>query len=187
MKKKTRYIIIIGLVVIFGALVAWYKFSPGQYDSFANCLKTKQVKFYGAFWCPHCQATKRAFGKSAELLPYVECSTPDGNGQDQTCSDAHITGYPTWEFPTPLTLAASAADTSIACKAPYTSDQPQACEGTADGSWITVIGGLPYVTPSKPTQAGGNWNLPAHTRLSGEVPGVVSMQLLSQLSTCPIK
>ena len=43
MKKKTRYIIIIGLVVIFGALVAWYKFSPGQYDSFTNCLKTKQV------------------------------------------------------------------------------------------------------------------------------------------------
>lgn len=37
-------------------------------------------------------------GKSARLLPYVECSTPDGQGQTQICKDKGITGYPTWDF-----------------------------------------------------------------------------------------
>ena len=38
------------------------------------------------------------FGNSEKLLPYVECSTPDGNGQNQTCNDKQIEGYPTWVF-----------------------------------------------------------------------------------------
>jgi thiol-disulfide isomerase/thioredoxin len=71
---------------------------PGKYDTFATCLKDAGATFYGAFWCPHCQAQKKAFGKSAKLLPYVECSTADGNGQTQICLDKNITGYPTWEF-----------------------------------------------------------------------------------------
>ena len=75
------------------------KSGPGKLDGFAQCLKDKGAIFYGAFWCPHCQATKRMFGKSASLLPYVECSTPDGQGQLQICKDKKITGYPTWIFP----------------------------------------------------------------------------------------
>ena len=38
------------------------------------------------------------FGRSAKLLPYVECSTPDGKGQLQICKDKSIEGYPTWDF-----------------------------------------------------------------------------------------
>ena len=38
------------------------------------------------------------FGSSKDLLPYVECSTPDGNEQVQICKDKKIEGYPTWEF-----------------------------------------------------------------------------------------
>ncbi len=71
---------------------------PGKYDTFAQCLKDKGAVFYGAFWCPHCQATKKLFGSSQKLLPYVECSAPDGNAQTQACIDKKITGYPTWEF-----------------------------------------------------------------------------------------
>ncbi len=71
---------------------------PGKYDTFATCLKDKGAIFYGAFWCTHCQATKKMFGSSEKLLPYVECSTADGNGQMQVCKDKNITGYPTWEF-----------------------------------------------------------------------------------------
>ena len=71
---------------------------PGKYDELAMCLKEKGAVFYGAFWCPHCQTQKKMFGKSAKLLPYVECSTPDGNGQTQICIDKNIEGYPTWEF-----------------------------------------------------------------------------------------
>lgn len=71
---------------------------PGQYDTFAQCLKDKGAVFYGAFWCPHCQAQKKMFGSSVKLLPYVECSTPDANAQTQACIDKGVTSYPTWEF-----------------------------------------------------------------------------------------
>lgn len=69
-----------------------------KYDDFATCLKDNGAKFYGAFWCPHCQSQKTLFGKSASLLPYVECSTPNAQSQTQVCIDKKIMSYPTWEF-----------------------------------------------------------------------------------------
>ena len=71
---------------------------PGRYDDFVFCLKDKGAVFYGAFWCSHCQAQKKLFGSSAKLLPYVECSTADGNARTQVCIDKKIEGYPTWDF-----------------------------------------------------------------------------------------
>jgi thiol-disulfide isomerase/thioredoxin len=70
----------------------------GKYDTFATCLKDKGAIFYGAFWCPHCQEQKKLFGSSVKLLPYVECSTADGQGQLQVCKDKNITSYPTWKL-----------------------------------------------------------------------------------------
>lgn len=67
------------------------------YDGFAQCLADAGAKFYGAYWCPHCQNQKRMFDNSSKL-PYIECSTPNGQGQTQICTDAGVTGYPTWEF-----------------------------------------------------------------------------------------
>lgn len=97
--KKPIFLAIV-LVVILGVSYWMYADSkkPGQYDNLAQCLQNKGVKFYGAFWCPHCQNQKAMFGKSAKKLPYIECSTPDGKGQTQVCKDAKIEGYPTWEF-----------------------------------------------------------------------------------------
>lgn len=98
MKKYTFAII---LVLIVGGLMgywAWYMSQPGKHDGFAQCLKNSGALFYGAFWCPHCQAQKAAFGKSEKLLPYVECSQPNGQGQLQVCTDAQIESYPTWVF-----------------------------------------------------------------------------------------
>lgn len=71
---------------------------PGTYDAFATCLGEKGAKFYGAFWCPHCQNQKRMFGSSVDLLPYVECSAPDAQSQLPICNEKKITGYPTWIF-----------------------------------------------------------------------------------------
>lgn len=71
---------------------------PGKYDAFAQCLKDEGAVFYGAFWCSHCQATKKMFGSSAKLLEYVECSTPDAKTKTQFCRDKKIEVYPTWEF-----------------------------------------------------------------------------------------
>ena len=90
--------IIIVLIVAGVGASLFVRVQPGQLDTFAQCLKDRGTTFYGAFWCPHCQATKKMFGNSARLLPYVECSTPDGKGQLQICKDKEITSYPTWTF-----------------------------------------------------------------------------------------
>ena len=87
-------IILAGVVVLIARSVS----APGKYDQFAQCLEEKGAKFYGAFWCPHCQNQKKMFGKSQKYLPYVECSTPNGQGQKELCNDAGIEGYPTWVF-----------------------------------------------------------------------------------------
>lgn len=104
MQKDSKIYLIVGLilaVVIIGFVVYTAKNSntgPGDLDQFATCLKDEGAVFYGTFWCPHCRATKALFGKSAKLLPYVECSTPDGNAQTQVCIDKKIESYPTWIF-----------------------------------------------------------------------------------------
>ena len=91
--------VIIAIIVVGIASSFFVSARPGQYDKLAECIKSQGVVFYGAFWCPHCQRTKAMFGTSAKLLPYVECSNPDGNSQTQICIDKKIKGYPTWVFP----------------------------------------------------------------------------------------
>ncbi len=101
--KQTIFFIVI-VVLVLGSIAAFMfqgiskPVVPGKYDTFATCLKDKGATFYGAFWCPHCIAQKKLFGSSAKLLPYVECSTPDGKGQNQICKDNKIEGYPTWKL-----------------------------------------------------------------------------------------
>jgi hypothetical protein len=101
--KQTIFFVVV-VVLVLGAVVTFMlqggakPVTPGKYDAFATCLKDKGATFYGAFWCPHCVAQKKKFGSSEKLLPYVECSTPDGQGQTQICKDKKIEGYPTWEL-----------------------------------------------------------------------------------------
>ena len=99
--RNIMVIIVVALVVVGG--IAYFLWSqdngPGKLDQFAQCLSSSGVKFYGAFWCSHCQNQKALFGNSKKYLPYIECSTPDSNGQLQVCKDEQITTYPTWRFP----------------------------------------------------------------------------------------
>jgi len=99
--KKTLVWCVIAVVVI--AAIAFFgtrkqNTAPGKLDSFAQCIKNSGATFYGAWWCPHCKDQKSLFGTSVQYLPYVECSTADGNGQTQICKDKNIQGYPTWVF-----------------------------------------------------------------------------------------
>ena len=67
-------------------------------DDFARCLTQAGARFYGTSWCPHCTAQRRMFGPAFRYVPYVECSV---NGTPETtseCTQAGITGYPTWTF-----------------------------------------------------------------------------------------
>jgi hypothetical protein len=71
-----------------------------KYDAFAQCLSDRGVKFYGAWWCPHCTEQKEEFGASIDQVPYIECGVKgDTRAKTQVCKDAGITHYPTWQFP----------------------------------------------------------------------------------------
>lgn len=99
MKIKLRYVVLATAVLatILGFSI-YISPAEGKYDEFAKCLSDQGVKMYGAFWCPHCQEQKRMFGSSQKYLNYVECSTPDENGQTDICKNNMITSYPTWEM-----------------------------------------------------------------------------------------
>jgi len=99
MKTNTLIWFLVLILVIAG--VIWLVLAPtkpGKLDAFASCIKESGATYYGAFWCPNCKNQEALFGRSARLLPRVECSTPDGRGQLQVCQDADIKGYPTWDF-----------------------------------------------------------------------------------------
>lgn len=101
MKTQVKFIVFMAAVVVlvggFGIYSAFKPVPPSKLDGFAQCLKTSGAEFYGAFWCPHCQAQKALFGSSVKYVPYIECSNPD-NTQTQICIDKKIVSYPTWIF-----------------------------------------------------------------------------------------
>jgi uncharacterized membrane protein len=73
--------------------------SSGESEiALAKHLQETGAKFYGAFWCPHCQKQKATFGKEAmAFVPYVECSETDRR-LTVACQVAGIKGYPTWDI-----------------------------------------------------------------------------------------
>jgi hypothetical protein len=102
------FVLIIGLLILgtVAAVLIQSKpaapVAPSKYVALAQCIKDSGATFYGAFWCPHCQAQEKDFGMTRQALAaiglYTECSTPDANGQTQICIDKGIKSYPTWIF-----------------------------------------------------------------------------------------
>ena len=89
-------LIFIGLVVAKNARAPHEPvISNSPIDAFAQCLGDAGAKFYGTFWCSHCKSQKELF-KNSKTLPYVECSTPNGQSQTKVCADVGVTSYPTW-------------------------------------------------------------------------------------------
>ena len=103
------------LLITFLVVISACNSTPKQnYDKLANCLSEKNVKEYGAFWCPNCAQQEKNFGKSFQILKdkrvYVECDprceTDDLpiacrgiKGQPELCLQKSVDKYPTWEFP----------------------------------------------------------------------------------------
>jgi glutaredoxin len=117
MNNTTTISIVLATVLIAGGLIGYeqHKITKDaekytamaakdtKYLGFAQCLKEKGATFYGAEWCPHCKAQKKAFASAAKELPYVECAIPDGAGgykneMTQACVDAQVQSFPTWTF-----------------------------------------------------------------------------------------
>lgn len=68
-----------------------------QFRGLAEHLAKVDAKFYGAYWCPHCQEQKELFGASAHRLPYIECSPQGRQGPPATiCNVAGVRVFPTW-------------------------------------------------------------------------------------------
>ncbi len=97
MKIKIAIFVVIIIAFVVGLGYVLNKPAVSKYDSFAQCINDSGAKYYGAFWCPHCQKQGALFGSAKQYLPYIECSNPD-KSQTQVCKDAKIEGYPTWEL-----------------------------------------------------------------------------------------
>lgn len=99
--KKIIVAGVLALVVVIGGLLLAGKIDngPSIHDKFAQCIKDSGAKFFGTFWCPHCQNQKKIFGNAKQYLPYIECSTADAKGQLPICATNEIMSYPTWVFP----------------------------------------------------------------------------------------
>lgn len=102
MQIKTKFILFIIIVILviggLGLYMSLKPAKPSKLDDFAKCLKSQGAEFYGTFWCTHCQSQKELFDSSKQYLPYVECSTPNGQEQLDVCKEKGIEGYPTWVF-----------------------------------------------------------------------------------------
>ncbi|MFA5590729.1 MAG: vitamin K epoxide reductase family protein [Lysobacteraceae bacterium] len=87
------------LLLIAAAQAGWL--SPPadpRLDALAVHLSERSdAKYYGAFWCPNCLKQRRMFGRSADKLPYVECS-PNGRNSAIAfeCASQGIDSFPTW-------------------------------------------------------------------------------------------
>ncbi len=188
MEKDSKIILIVGSLIAI-ALIAGVIYSvqnnkiPGELDSFASCLKDKGATFYGAFWCPHCQAQKKLFGRSVSKLPYVECSLPSGSGQTQLCIDKKIESYPTWNFNQGIKVTAEAAP--IVCsKAPGVAGENAACAGQASQffkKWI--FGGITVVSDTEPTKDGAIWSFDGS---SSYTQGELSLATLATQTGCEL-
>lgn len=90
------------------------KLNPDNRDAsyiskLAKFMSEQGMTMYGASWCSHCNAQKKAFGESKKDLKYVECSDDKGE-QVEVCSKITyidsatdrsmngIQGYPTWVY-----------------------------------------------------------------------------------------
>lgn len=99
MNKKIAVIVVLILAVAL-ALVLLVSYTPkgsvskaGVLDAFAKCITDKGGAMYGAYWCPHCQNEKAAFGDSFKYINYVECTV-----KTDECTAKGVQSFPTWIF-----------------------------------------------------------------------------------------
>ncbi len=69
-----------------------------RFRPLAECLTEKGVKLYGLFWNEQTIRQRELFGVGAELLPYTECSSEDGQRILDECRTARISVFPLWKF-----------------------------------------------------------------------------------------
>jgi hypothetical protein len=86
------------VVAAIAAYGGWWYYANHRYNDFAKCLSSKQVKMYGAYWCPHCADQKEEFGKSFQYVNYVECAIKNSRELSPACKAAGVEHFPSWQF-----------------------------------------------------------------------------------------
>jgi hypothetical protein len=102
-KKQPRWLWIalaLALIVLgwSGYYFLYYSKPTSVLDAFAQCLKARGAKMYGAWWCPHCADQKEMFGYAFRYVDYIECSPPGQRTETQACKQAGVKNFPTWQF-----------------------------------------------------------------------------------------
>jgi glutaredoxin len=107
---------------------------------FGRCLASKGAVFYGASWCPHCEAQKQTLGEGMSSVRYIECA-PGGNRTStaSACTSAGVSSYPTWVFADGSRASGSQSLARLAAKT--------GCENPAAGGGQR-LGGKPAVKKS---------------------------------------
>jgi hypothetical protein len=176
---------VVGVVIVVGGIgFISNKQAPSPYTEFAQCLRESGTKFFGAFWCPHCQAQKAMFGSAKSMLPYVECSNTD-RSQTPVCIDAKIESYPTWTFAKGINLTEDSQP--IVCSAnPGKDGEDPLCRkpGRASDYFTTwIFKDVVIKSPVVPVVNGKNWAFPKEAQTAtGEIP----LEFLSAQSGCPL-
>lgn len=145
---------------------------PSKYDDFAKALKAGGAEFYGAFWCPHCQAEKALFGPSKRYLPYIECSNPD-QSQTQACIDKKIESYPTWMFKDGITAISATGPTTICQPKPGVAGEAAVCAQIASSIFKTYM--FPeykfsFKSMTDPVKKDNVWKFNKDSAVAGEIP-----------------
>jgi thiol-disulfide isomerase/thioredoxin len=180
-KQKTFIIaIVLAVVLVIGLGFLINKpAGPSKYTDFAKTLVADGAQFYGAFWCPHCQAQEAALGISRQDLEtmglYHECSNAD-KSQTQGCIDKKVESYPTWYFKNGITTV-SATDPTI-CKPVPAGSTVDATENPIckqiSSQYFTVYlfteNSFGIRTDTPPVKTGNTWKFPPTASTTGELP-----------------
>ena len=92
---------LLGAVIVMAVITAYFigrHRRVSNLNAFAQCLSAKQIKMYGAYWCPHCADQKELFGSSFEYVAYVECGIKGSRAESPDCMQAGIKHFPMWQF-----------------------------------------------------------------------------------------
>lgn len=130
MKKIGLLIVTVSLILLAGCSG---EVKDGKYAQVAQCLTEKGVKFYGAYWCPHCAEQKKLFGSDIRYITYVECDPKGKDAKPEECKAAGVAKYPTWFFPGQGTVSGVMDPEALAKKANCDADTSEtSTETTAE-------------------------------------------------------
>jgi glutaredoxin len=128
------------LLGLVGLLATATPAAASDLSEFGRCLSSKGAVFYGASWCPHCEAQKQTLGAGMSSVRYIECA-PGGSRSStaDACKGAGVSGYPTWIFADGSRATGAQSLAKLAAKT--------GCENPAAGGGQR-LGGKPAVQSS---------------------------------------